>query len=243
MLLKLKRKKGLSRHKKVWLDVHNYHLRHQWRLSGGLFIPHSYTDMNSESLSWWDDVGFIYAKRRVMVNWRHPRMVYTDMIEDAAYGIGEPLSPYKSFGAPRGLYNRFARKRVSLFVCSKKKYKKLGQSRKKYIGCEIAPLTTEERDYHNAKLALRNSLFSTDQGYGISPSIKSEITYWCQRIEMVAPVEVRCEKDLLVLRDIALAYLKGDTTRLMAMPVYTFKDWSTDGSMPEANIPVSHGLK
>ena len=37
-----------------------YHQQHQWRLGkDGLYIPHSYTETTPDSLSWWDDVGFI----------------------------------------------------------------------------------------------------------------------------------------------------------------------------------------
>ena len=37
-----------------------YHRAHPWRLSeGGLYIPHAYWDITPESLSYWDDVGFI----------------------------------------------------------------------------------------------------------------------------------------------------------------------------------------
>jgi hypothetical protein len=42
-----------------------YHRHHQWKLSrGGLFIPHSYAETKPDSLSWWDDVGFIVNSPR-----------------------------------------------------------------------------------------------------------------------------------------------------------------------------------
>ena len=37
-----------------------YHRSHPWRLSeGGLYIPHDYSNMTPESLSYWDDVGLL----------------------------------------------------------------------------------------------------------------------------------------------------------------------------------------
>jgi hypothetical protein len=243
VILKLKRKAHFLNTKKLWLDVHNYHVLHQWRLNNGLFIPHNYSDMNSESLSEWDDLGFIYAKRRIMVNWRHPRRVYADMLEDMVYDICSPQSPYKTPVTPkRGLYNRFARKREPLFLCSKKKYRKIGNSRKKYVGCETI-VGDNEQSYFKKRNAVLVDLASADQGYVIPPAIKYERLYWCQRIDLIAPIEIRCEKDLLMLRDIAIAYLKGDTSQLMGMPEYTFADWSTDGSMLKVSVPFSHGVK
>ena len=63
-----------------------YHRQHPWRLSpGGLFIPHSYAETKPDSLSWWDDVGFILNGRRVIVWWRHPRQVYATAIEERSW--------------------------------------------------------------------------------------------------------------------------------------------------------------
>ena len=62
-----------------------YHRNHPWRLGpSGLFVPHSYTEVKQDALSWWDDVGFILNRRRVIVWWRHPRHVYRDAIEELA---------------------------------------------------------------------------------------------------------------------------------------------------------------
>jgi hypothetical protein len=50
--------------------MREYHRTHPWRLShGGLFIPHSYENMTPDSLSYWDDVGFILNGRRFIVWW------------------------------------------------------------------------------------------------------------------------------------------------------------------------------
>lgn len=66
--------------------MREYHRTHQWRLSdGGLYIPHVYGDMESETLSSWDDVGFILNGRRIIVWWKHPRRVYEDTISSMAW--------------------------------------------------------------------------------------------------------------------------------------------------------------
>ena len=60
--------------------MREYHRTHQWRLSeGGLYIPHAYWNMGPDSLSYWDDVGFILNGRRVMVWWRHPRDIFKNV--------------------------------------------------------------------------------------------------------------------------------------------------------------------
>lgn len=62
-----------------------YHRRHPWNLQGGLYIPHSYEEVQQDDLSWWDDVGFILNKRRVIVWWQHPRCVYSDAIDEQSW--------------------------------------------------------------------------------------------------------------------------------------------------------------
>ena len=66
--------------------MREYHRTHQWRLSeGGLYIPHAYWDMGPESLSYWDDVGFILNGRRIIVWWKHPRHIYGEAISSMAW--------------------------------------------------------------------------------------------------------------------------------------------------------------
>lgn len=71
-------------------SMKEYHRNHQWRLDGGLFIPHTYP--SPKALSWWDDVGFILNGRRVMVWWVHPRMKYADAIQEIALEEIGPVS-------------------------------------------------------------------------------------------------------------------------------------------------------
>lgn len=68
-----------------------YHRSHPWRLShGALYVPHSYADTPPDSLSYWDDVGFILNGRRIIVWWQHPRHVYANaLLEKAWQEVGD----------------------------------------------------------------------------------------------------------------------------------------------------------
>lgn len=60
-----------------------HHRSHPWQLSqGGLFIPHNYEEKTADSLTGWDDVGFILNGRRVIVWFQHPRYVYGEAVWD-----------------------------------------------------------------------------------------------------------------------------------------------------------------
>lgn len=90
-----------------------YHRSHPWQLSeGGLFIPHSYGDMAPDSLSSWDDVGFILNRRRVIVWWQHPRHVYAEALWDEVWREvgGGPTDSWLSEGWVRN-YKRGGRTR------------------------------------------------------------------------------------------------------------------------------------
>ena len=70
----------------IWAGACVYHRTHPWRLSeGGLYIPHAYSNMSPQSLSYWDDVGFILNGQRIIVWWQHPRHIYANAIESTAW--------------------------------------------------------------------------------------------------------------------------------------------------------------
>jgi hypothetical protein len=63
-----------------------YHRRNPWHLAqGGLYMPYSFAEKMPDSLSWWNDVGFVMNGRRVIVWWQHPRQIYADAIEDQSW--------------------------------------------------------------------------------------------------------------------------------------------------------------
>jgi len=84
--MKIARLEHLRRRRREYTQQSN-----PWRLSyGGLHIPHSYKNVKPESLSHWDDVGFILNGRRIIVRCRHPRHVYFDAIDEKAWQEAGP---------------------------------------------------------------------------------------------------------------------------------------------------------
>lgn len=211
-------KKGVLRSsgstKSLFAPAREYHRRHGWRLNGdGLMVPHSYAEKTPESLSWWDDVGFIFAGRRIMVWWRHPRMVYQDRLEEMA--VQQCAEEY-----PGGEH---------WLARSKPVYRKVQRGRrKKIVAHEVSPLRAEWERYFDRVNATQASLAHQDHGWLIRPSLRSQVLDWCQGIDLVAPLEVRCEKDLHRLRDLVKNRLRGETETLEAYPAYTFADWQSD---------------
>jgi len=192
-----------------------YHRHHPWRLSRtGLYVPHAYPEAMAQSPSWWDDFGFVYAKRRVMVWWRHPRLVYLDTLEDKARDACSVLRP-ENLGP--------------LFDQRKPLRVRVGEgARRKIKGYRIASFTPEWEAYFTEVDQRRRQLADTDLGIAIPPSFSYEWLSWAQGVSLVLPFEVRCEADLLDLSRIVRGLLRGDRTPLQ-QPPYTFAQWSADG--------------
>jgi hypothetical protein len=201
--------------KQMYASAKTYHRRHQWDLNRyGLMVRHDYTDMKPGSLSWWDDVGFIFGKRRIMVWWLHPRMVYKDRLDKMAFQHCDEEYPKDE---NRLIHSEPIRRKV-----------KHG-SRAKTLGYLVSPVFGEKHhryyDHFNATLA---SLSQQDHGWDIQPSLKSTVLNWCQGVDLVLPVEIRCEDDLRLLRDVVERHLRGDRSVLSGYSAYTFTDWQSD---------------
>lgn len=98
--------------------MREYHRHNQWRLSaGGLYIPHAYWDMNPDSLSGWDDVGFILNGRRYIVWWQHPRAIYYDAIENMAFEeVGPEPDRNWMFDGATTIYKKVGKSRCEAIV-------------------------------------------------------------------------------------------------------------------------------
>ncbi|CAM8664629.1 hypothetical protein MCEMSEM18_01307 [Comamonadaceae bacterium] len=188
-----------------------YHRSHSWGLSdGGLYIPHSYADMTADSLSRWDDVGFILNKRRVIVWWQHPRFVYSGALWDVVHDVvGEgPIDNWLTDGGT-------------------KNYKRLGRSRKKWISTTLR----EPSPAKQAHYALLRSTFErvSDEGieHSVTVSWKPKRLWWAMGVNIVAPLEVRNEKDLAGLASLAKRLIKGQTDLKSEFPDYSYtrQDW------------------
>jgi hypothetical protein len=53
----------------------------------GILIRHLYSDLNKNTLSWWDDVGLILNDYRVSIDWTHPRQAFWDHVHNLAIDI------------------------------------------------------------------------------------------------------------------------------------------------------------
>lgn len=173
-----------------------YHRNHPWRLGpGGLFVPHSYAEVKQDALSWWDDVGFILNRRRVIVWWRHPRHVYRDAIEELAQEqAGEfPFDDWLTQGAIPN-------------------YRKVGRSRKKIVSYTCRPPSEASRAYFQHLQAMEQELSAQGIDCDVHPSSKRKRLSWATGLDLVAPLEVRNEQELAVVADLACRLLLGSTT-------------------------------
>ncbi len=203
-----------SSSKSLFASAREYHRRHPWKLNrDGLMVPHAYTNMTPESLSWWDDVGFIFAKRRIMVWWLHPRMVYQDRLEEMAAQQCAEEHPREE----------------SWLMRSEPERRKVKRGRRvKTVGHRVLPISEGWHRYYEHLTATEASLARQDHGWVISPSIRNQALDWCQGVDLVAPVEIRCEDDLRLLRDVTERHLRGDLNTLNGYSAYTFADWQAD---------------
>ena len=188
-----------------------YHRSHPWRLSqGGLYIPHSYGDTKPDSLSWWDDVGFILNKRRVIVWWQHPRHVYADGIDAQSWLEAEdgPQDDWLTEG-------------------STKNYRRVGASRKKIVSYTSRQPSEEQRLYYDLLRDIRDRLTIEGIELDVSISWKRERLTWAMGVSLVAPFEVRNEVELASVALLARRLILGQTTLEAEFPGYRYSraDW------------------
>jgi hypothetical protein len=201
--------------KQMYASAKTYHQHHPWEMMNrhGLMVRHDYTDRTPESLSWWDDVGFIFGKRRIMVWWLHPRMLYQDRLEEMAV---QQCAEEHPKGKDWLMRSEPIRREV-----------KRGR-RVKTVGHRALPISEGYRRYYGHLNATQASLAQQDHGWVIMLSIRSRVLDWCQGVDLVLPVEIRCEDDLRLLRDVVERYLRGDRNVLAGYSAYTFTDWQAD---------------
>ena len=198
--------------------MREYHRTHQWRLSeGGLYIPHAYWDMGPESLSYWDDVGFILNGRRVIVWWQHPRDLYRNAIETLALEEAGD-DPRDDWLCEGGTQN----------------YKKVGKSgkRKKPSSYTCREMSAEQRLYYDTVFQIEGRLIRDGIDHQVSLSWKWERLSWATGVSLVAPLEVRNEKELAEVARLARKLILHETTLAQEFPdfVYDRSSWLADQS-------------
>lgn len=187
-----------------------YHRQKPWRLTGGLFIPHCYTETMPDDLSWWDDVGFILNGRRVIVWWRHPRHVYTDTIDNLSWveAGDDPHDDWILNGATPN-------------------HRKLGRSRKKVVSYTCRSPSEEQQKFYDNLRAIRDRLTNEGVDASVEPSYKVEWLDWAIGVHLVAPFEIRCDADQKPVAALVYRLLTQQSTLESEFPgfSYTKQDW------------------
>ena len=188
-----------------------YHRNHPWRLShGGLYIPHSYKDMEPDGLSWWDDVGFILNRRRVMVWWQHPRHVYADALDAQSW--------QEAGDGPQDDW---------LTDDNVKNYRQVGKSRKKIVSYTSRQPSAEQRLHYDRLRDIRKRLTMEGIDFDVSTSWKRERLTWATGVSLIAPLEVRNEAELALVALLARRLMLGQTTLEAEFSGYRYSrvDW------------------
>lgn len=199
-----------------------YHRNHPWRLSrDGLLIPHSYEDIKADSLSWWDDVGFILNKRRIIVWWQHPRKVYAEAIDEQSWQeAGEgPQDNWLIEGAT-------------------KNFRQIGKSRKKLLSYTIRQPNAEQKLHYDLLRDIGNRLAITGIDFEVSASWNRRRLTWAMGVSLVAPLEVRSEAELATVAQLARRLMLGQTTLETEFPGYRYNraDWLREQSKSDRSL-------
>ncbi len=188
-----------------------YHRCHPWRLSqGGLHIPHSYTGIEPDSLSWWDDVGFNLNKRPVIVWWLHPRQVYADALNRQTWQE-----------AGEGPHDNWLTKGCT------KNYRRVGTSRKRVISHTSRQPSQAQQKYYARLWDIRKRLTTEGIDLEVSATWTRERLVWATGVNLVAPLEVRNEIELASVALLARRLILGQTTLKAEFPGYRYSrvDW------------------
>lgn len=189
-------------------QMSQYQRKDPWRLTEGLYIPHSYPD--PKPLSWWDDVGFVLSGRRVMVWWVHPRRRYLDEIEARAMRDAGPMPDDEAFGEPIG-----------------KDSKRSGQSRKKQIACRAHVISEKLSNYFERVNAIEDRLYAEGIDYVVVPSMSARWNRWGYGVDLCAPIEVRNIEEVRQLANFARRLLRRECSISEVFPshVYGRENW------------------
>ena len=191
---------------KLKLLQRQYNRSKQWTLQqGGLYVPHAYTEKDPDGLSWYDDVGFILNGRRVIVWWQHPRLIYSDKLDE--------LSLQKCGDGPQDNW---------LIEDGIKNYKQVGRSRKKIVSYTMRGPSEEQKQYYKQLDIIRQQLATEGIELNILPSCKIKSLTWALGVELVVPMEVRNEKELAMIANLAKRLILRQTTLEAEFPKYSY---------------------
>lgn len=188
-----------------------YHRNHPWRLNkDGLMIPHCYSAVLPNALSWWADVGFILNDRRVIVWWQHPRIIYEDTIREMASEFAS-RDTQAEYGISR----------------KKSNYRRIRKFGKKN-GCNVLePLSEEQTKFSEKKEAVYNKLQIAGIDLDVFASWKRIGLDWATAVSLVVPMKVNNEVHVAQIALLARKLLLGQTTLKIEFPNYSYgkKEW------------------
>ena len=198
-----------------------HHRNKPWRLSPeGLYVPHCYKEVKPDDLSWYDDVGFILNRRRVFVDWVHPRREYVEEIRrQAALLAGDdPNDDWVLDG-------------------NTPQYKKVGCSRKTIVSYLCRSPSDEQLAYYEKKHEIERRLGQEGIEHNVYCSWNRRRWHWATNVVLVAPFEVRNEAELGQVAALARRLLLGQTTLEFEFPGYCYgkEQWLSESDKRQSH--------
>jgi hypothetical protein len=171
--------------------------------------------MESDALSWGDDVGFILNRRKIFVDWAHPRCEYAEEIRNRASLLAgeDPCDDWVLDGITP-------------------QYKKVGHSRKKIVSYLCRSPSDEQLEYDETERTIERQLSQEGIEHHVYCSWKRLRRDWATHILVVAPLEVRNEVELAQVATLARRLLLGQTTLDAEFPNYRYSkaNWTSEAS-------------
>lgn len=201
-----------SRHERYRRLMRLFHRTHPWQLDAGVYMPHTY--LEARTLSWWDEVGFIVNRYRVVVWWEHLRTKYADELHRQACDQAGPCTE------------------LSMFTHEEKYWKRVGRSRKKVVGYRAQASSAEERSYFDAIAVKEDQLRLGGIEYSVRPSITVRRYSWGIGVELCTPQEVRNIEEARSLASMAKRLIKRQVTldELFPDTSYDRENWLSESS-------------
>jgi len=193
-----------------------YHRQKSYHFIDGIISRHLYDYMGSGRLTFWDDAVFTINDYRVALWWTHPRLHYSELIEEEARKRVEHLRP-----------------EFDLLKNAVPNYQRIGRSRKKIISWTTRRDEKMTQYYKFLAAAVRQ--VEVEISFEVRPSLSITWCNWAKGMELCLPFEVRSVDDLKALTEIARRLVRRKTTLEAECGgyIYTQADWMKDRAIME----------